>query len=233
MTNYCADEGCLPADLEERRQQLLSANIERHATNLRVLADKIEASQEDCPQPPPITFDDPARFVRDIELGDVKMLLGKPVKAIQLGRGCIITATNQYFPAGSWMVAMSGADNESQWANFSDEFVKDNFSELKEDTGTNFANARMMAVLQNLFPGATLAQCEDAVKDGKYIAVPQKELNVLRSEKKRLKAVTRQLALELEDARPIVEAARRLHTAQSTLRSYLGDKTAVKNAPQD
>jgi hypothetical protein len=142
---------------------------------------------------------------------DVKRMLGKPFNAIEL------TADQEYFeadgctklPAGSWLFEMSTTDGAKMWVPFSQQIVDGEYRELSEETASEHVNARMFAVLAQLFPGATIAQMENAVADGKYIAYPQREVARLRDDAQRMKAAAEVMARELETARPAMKLLRK------------------------
>jgi hypothetical protein len=155
-------------------------------------------------------------------ISDVKSILGKPCQAFQLTADHYIADTDTVAKAGTWAVAMLTAQNGKPiWFHMDDIDFRNSFAELAEDTGSSFANARMWAVLQKLFPGATLAQCEDAVSRGGYLALSAEQRATNDSIIVRQGEIIKRLAKEVEFTRPIIEKVKQVRSAATFHDQYV------------
>lgn len=183
----------------------------------------------DCDHPPTFVHKSWAQFIENLPsargVSAVKELTSsKPVRAFQLTAPHEVqeTGVTYHLKSGEWYLEMSTVDGGTSWTRYEDEFVRENFFDPQyhkqqavpaaevptPENANRLLTSRLLGILTQLFPGASIAQMEDAVFRGGFIAVSSRD-NARRDEtNSRLWEVNSKLAKEAEFTRPIVARIR-------------------------
>lgn len=145
-------------------------------------------------------------------ISDVKEYAAKTIRAFQLTADHYIDDADTVAKAGTWAVALLTAQNGKPiWFYMDDVDFRNSFSEPTPSSAT-LMNA-LLGICQTLFPGASIAQMEDAVYRGGYIAMSAEQRATKDGALERAQTACRVLAQELECVRPIVKMVKKVRSA--------------------